>query len=63
MIDAWTEILRCPNCYKRGMANLSQAEVDDRPAVGSVTDGFKVILKTGSGPDFDCETCNIAVCP
>ena len=58
MIDAWNEVLRCPNCYKRGMANLSQA--DERPIVASVTGGFKVILKTG-GPD--CETCNIAVCP
>ena len=61
MIDAWNEVLRCPNCYKRGMANLSQAD-DERPTVASVTRGFKIILKR-HGPDFDCETCNIAVCP
>jgi len=61
MIDAWNEILRCPNCYKRGMANISQAD-DETPTVASVTGGFKVIQKR-HGPDFDCETCNIAVCP
>ena len=63
MIDAWNEVLRCPNCYKRGMASLSQAGADQRPTVASVTAGFKVSLKAGGGPDFDCETCNITVCP
>jgi hypothetical protein len=63
MIDAWNEILRCPNCGKNGMANLSQAEADDRPTVESVTDGFKIILKTDRVPNFDCETCKVAVCP
>jgi hypothetical protein len=63
MIDAWNEILRCPNCYKKGVANLSQADTDDRPTVASVPDGFKIILKSGGGPGFDCETCNVAVCP
>jgi hypothetical protein len=62
MIDAWNEILRCPRCRKRGVASLSQAEADGRPTVVSVTHGFKIILQTHA-PDFDCETCNIAVCP
>ena len=60
MVEDWYEKLRCPKCGKTGMASLVQPEAENLPAVKSVPDGFKVV-KTLTGPDFRCETCNVRV--
>ena len=60
--DEWNEQLRCPSCRKTGMAGLSQGDGDDIPTVHVVPDGFKVV-QTEYGPDFRCETYDIAVEP
>jgi hypothetical protein len=44
------------------MASLSQAVSDQTPTVLTVPDGFKVV-ETEYGPDFHCESCNVAVDP
>jgi hypothetical protein len=62
VIDDWKEKLRCPKCRKTAMASLCQAEGDDTPTVEFVPDGFRVV-KTNSGPDFQCATCDVAVEP
>jgi len=61
MKDEWTETLRCPACGKTGVADLSQGK-SDAAIVLSVPDGFRAIAKR-YGPDFECATCNVAVCP
>ena len=61
LADEWNEKLRCPQCRKTGMANLSQ-EGHDTLIVQSVPDGFKVV-HTQNGPDFYCTDCNVAVEP
>jgi hypothetical protein len=58
--DEWDEKLRCPKCSKTGVASLSQDDNADTPTVQLVPNGFKV-LQTEFGPDFYCETCDIAV--
>ena len=60
--DDWNEKLRCPKCGKTGMASLSQSDDADIPTVHIVPDGFKVVAAL-YGPDFHCETCNVAVVP
>ncbi|MEA2864289.1 MAG: hypothetical protein QOC84_2245 [Bradyrhizobium sp.] len=60
MIEDWYEKLRCPKCGRSGMASVAQPKDKKTPAVESVPDGFKVV-KTPNGPDFKCETCDIAV--
>jgi hypothetical protein len=62
MADEWNEKLRCPKCGKTGMASLSQADDADISTVHNVPDGFKVIASL-HGPDFQCETCDVAVDP
>jgi hypothetical protein len=62
MTDEWNEKLQCPECGKTGLAGLSQSDDADMPTVHSVPAGFKVV-HTPYGPDFHCETCNIAVIP
>jgi hypothetical protein len=61
MRDQWNEMLRCPVCGKTGRANLAQDD-DDVPTVQSVPSGFKVVSDR-YGPDFHCETCDVAVNP
>ena len=62
MTDEWSEQLRCPQCRKTGMASLSQGEDHQTPTALSVPDGFKIV-QTEYGPNFQCETCNVAVLP
>ena len=60
MKDEWNE--RCPVCGKAGMASLCQDEAAETPAVQRVSDGFKIVDHQ-LGPDFQCETCGVAVVP
>ena len=60
MIEDWYEKLRCPKCRRTGMASLIQPKGKKTPTVQDVPDGFKVV-KTPSGSEFRCETCDIAV--
>lgn len=62
MKDGWNESLRCPICGKTGMASLSQDEDADTPIVQRVPSGFTVVSNQ-HGPDFHCDTCNVAVQP
>ena len=62
MTDQWDEHLRCPQCRNSGMASLSQFKGALMPTVDSVQGGFKAV-QTEFGPDFRCETCNIAAAP
>ena len=50
------------NCRKIGMASLSLN--DDAPTVTvlSVPDGFEIVQRE-YGPNFQCETCNVAAEP
>jgi hypothetical protein len=58
--DQWKEQLRCPQCRRTGLANLSQGEDDDAATVDDVPEGFKA-TNTPFGPDFICLACGIAV--
>lgn len=60
MMDEWNESLRCPACGKTGIARLCQDEDAETPTVRSVPSGFKIVADE-YGPDFHCETCNVAV--
>jgi hypothetical protein len=60
MKDEWNENLRCPTCGKTGIASLCQDEDADKPTVICVPSGFKIVADE-YGPDFHCETCNVAV--
>jgi hypothetical protein len=62
MRDEWTESLRCPICDKTGLASLWLDGDAETATVQHVPNGFKVV-HTESGPNFNCETCNVAVCP
>jgi hypothetical protein len=44
------------------MASLSQDEDADTPIVQRVPSGFTVVINE-HGPDFHCDTCNVAVQP
>jgi hypothetical protein len=59
--DEWYETLRCPTCGKTGKASLSQ-DGEDASTIDLVPDGFRVI-DTEHGPNFHCETCEVAVKP
>ena len=61
MKDEWNENLRCPTCGKTGKAGLSQ-DNGDAPAVDLVPAGFKIV-ETEDGPNFHCESCEVAVEP
>lgn len=60
MKDEWDERLRCPVCSKAGMASLCQEEDSETPTVQCVPSGFKIVAND-YGPNFVCETCNVAV--
>lgn len=62
-MDEWNEQLRCPMCGKTGMASLSQDDDHEFATVRSVPDGFKIVVRRGGGPDFQCTMCNLAVMP
>ena len=62
MKDEWNERLRCPACGKTGMASLCQVDGAETPAVQNVPRGFKIV-HTKHGPNFSCETCDVAVQP
>ncbi len=62
MKDEWNERLRCPICGKAGMASLWQDEDSETPTVRCLPSGFKVVSDQ-HGPEFHCETCNVAVVP
>jgi hypothetical protein len=62
MPEEWYEHLRCPNCRKTGTASLSLGDDARTATVLSVPDGFKITQKE-HGPDFRCETCNVAAEP
>jgi hypothetical protein len=62
MKDEWNERLRCPICGRTGTASLGQNEDSETPTVQCVSDGFKIVTDQ-YGPDFHCETCNVAVYP
>ena len=62
MKDEWSESLRCPACGKTGMASLGQDEDADTATVQHVPNGFKIV-HTEYGPNFNCETCDVAVNP
>jgi hypothetical protein len=62
MKDDWSESLRCPICGKTGLANLWQDEDTETATVERVPVGFKIVL-TEYGPNFNCETCDVAVNP
>jgi hypothetical protein len=62
MKDEWNETLRCPVCGTTGMASLCQVDGAETPAVQNVPRGFKVV-HTEYGPNFSCETCDVAVQP
>jgi len=62
MTDQWSENLRCSVCENTGITTLSQGDGDRMPTVLSTPNGFKVV-QTEYGPDFYCETCNVAALP
>jgi hypothetical protein len=62
MKDEWNERIRCPVCGNAGVASLCQDEDAEIAAVQIVPVGFK-IAHTEYGPNFNCETCEVAVCP
>jgi hypothetical protein len=62
MRDEWNESLRCPTCGKTGKASLCQEEDSETPIIQIVPVGFKAV-STDHGPDFHCDTCNVAVHP
>jgi hypothetical protein len=62
MTDQWDEKIHCPQCFKTGMASLSQFLDAQIPTVDRVTDGFKAI-PTAFGPTFHCGACDVAVDP
>jgi len=62
MKDEWNETLRCPNCGKTGMASLGQDDGAETPTIQTVPNGFKVVADQ-YGPNFHCETCDVAVNP
>jgi hypothetical protein len=62
MKDEWNETLRCPNCGKTGMASLCQDDGAEAPTTQTVPNGFKAVAGE-YGPNFHCETCDVAVNP
>jgi len=62
MKDEWTESLRCPICDKTGLANLRLDDNTEKATVLRAPNGFTVV-HTEYGPNFNCETCDVAVCP
>jgi hypothetical protein len=60
--DRWTEQLRCPQCDKTAMVDLSQNDSDETPTVQSISNRFKAVA-TEYGPHFWCERCNVEVVP
>jgi hypothetical protein len=62
MKDEWTESLRCPICDKTGLASLRLDDNAEKATVLRAPNGFKVV-HTEYGPNFNCETCDAAVCP
>ena len=62
MTEEWNEYLRCPNRRKTGMASLSLNDDARTVTVLSVPDGFQTVQKE-YGPNFQCETCNVAAEP
>jgi hypothetical protein len=56
--DHWVEILRCPNCQRRGYASLSATDRLSWDAqVDSIPEGFKVI-QSQSVSNFYCDFCD-----
>jgi hypothetical protein len=62
MDDQWNEELRCSQCLKTGIINLSQAEGTYRTVVDNMPDGFKAV-ENEYGINFECRTCNVPVDP
>jgi hypothetical protein len=61
--DHWVEILRCPDCRRRGYASLSSTDrLSWDVQVDSVPEGFKVI-EARNGSNFYCAFCDQPVEP
>jgi hypothetical protein len=63
MRDQWTEKLRCLNCGKTAVAELSQTDnLSWDVRADSVPEGFNVI-QSQHGIEFHCASCDVPVEP
>lgn len=65
--DRFTHDLKCPQCGKTGVAEVSQADGwsfmrDDSTTVDDMPDGFRDVRKRGDKrPVYECNDCGVVV--
>ena len=57
----WVHVLRCGNCGKTGLAELSEHSAPYEDHADLIPDGFKAVPLKNGAVGFFCKDCNVRV--